>query len=59
MKQVYELNEFKKMNCGISQMCYKQELLWCDHNSLIRIMIRRFDVLTSNVNESELNWKLI
>jgi hypothetical protein len=27
MKQVYELNEFKKMNCGISQMCYKQELL--------------------------------
>ena len=59
MKQVYELNEFKKMNCGISQMCYKQKLLWCDHDSLIYIMIRRFDVLTSNVNESELNWKLI
>ena len=45
MKRVYELNEFKKMNCGISQMCYKQKLLWCDHDSLIYIMIRRFNVL--------------
>jgi hypothetical protein len=59
MKRVYELNEFKKMNFSISQMCYKQELLWCDHDSLICLMIRRFNVLTSNVNESELNWKLI
>ena len=27
MKQVYELNEFKKMNCCISQISYEQELL--------------------------------
>jgi hypothetical protein len=43
MKQVYELNEFKKMNCCISQISYEQELLWCHHYSLMCIMIRRFD----------------